>query len=309
MGILKDLTGNRYGRLTVLNRNEKNDKQNKPLWICRCDCGNVVVVRGTSLKCGDVKSCGCLLKEIVSSNGIKNSKNLIGKKFGRLTVNNRVGSDKNRNALWKCSCDCGNEIEARTSDLLKGSTLSCGCLRKEIAINNSKSRVIYNNYTIEKDFVKFKAHNSNHDVLVDLDDYEKVKKYSWYESKHGYIYTRIDKKWIFLSRLIMNVENINDRQITIDHINHNTYDNRKKNLRVANQSEQNMNQGIQGNNTSGVTGVSWKEKIGKWQAQIGYRGKVIYIGVFDKLEEATKARREAEIKYFGEFNYKDSTRS
>lgn len=54
--------------------------------------------------------------------------------------------------------------------------------------------------------------------------------------------------------------------------------------------------------------MSWKEKIHKWQAQIGYKGEVIYLGVYDALEDAQKARREGELKYFGEYNYEDSTR-
>ena len=64
MSRLIDLTGNRYGRLTVLKRSENrvsaNGRQHR-CWLCRCDCGNEVIVNGEYLKSGDTKSCGCLM--------------------------------------------------------------------------------------------------------------------------------------------------------------------------------------------------------------------------------------------------------
>ena len=60
---LVDLTGQRFGRLTVLRRYEKNSSQGKPLWLCECDCGNETVAAGYSLKSGNTKSCGCYKTE------------------------------------------------------------------------------------------------------------------------------------------------------------------------------------------------------------------------------------------------------
>lgn len=61
-------------------------------------------------------------------------KDEVGKKYGRLTVIERAGSNASGYALWKCKCDCGNECIARGDCLRSGQTKSCGCLRKE-AIN------------------------------------------------------------------------------------------------------------------------------------------------------------------------------
>ena len=58
---LKDLTGKRFGKLLVMKLAGKLN--NRAAWLCKCDCGNLVIVRGNSLKSGDTKSCGCLLKE------------------------------------------------------------------------------------------------------------------------------------------------------------------------------------------------------------------------------------------------------
>ena len=62
MGKFIDLSGQRFGRLTVIER-AANDKHGEPRWLCRCDCGNHVIVLGSSLRSGHTKSCGCLQRE------------------------------------------------------------------------------------------------------------------------------------------------------------------------------------------------------------------------------------------------------
>ena len=60
-------------------------------------------------------------------------KDIKGMKFGRLIVVEYYGADKHKNALWECQCDCGNTSIAKTHNLMKGATRSCGCLQKEKA--------------------------------------------------------------------------------------------------------------------------------------------------------------------------------
>ena len=60
-----DITGNKYGRLTVLRYIGKNKKSNKHMWECRCDCGNIVIVPLAGLRGGHTKSCGCLQKDTI----------------------------------------------------------------------------------------------------------------------------------------------------------------------------------------------------------------------------------------------------
>ena len=59
---LIDLTGQRFGRLVVLERAE-NAKDKHPQWLCKCDCGNTKVVKGSHLRKGDIVSCGCYARE------------------------------------------------------------------------------------------------------------------------------------------------------------------------------------------------------------------------------------------------------
>lgn len=65
----------------------------------------------------------------------KNRKNLIGKKFGKLTVIEDTGKRKSRRPIYKCLCDCGNYCEILGKYLLSGDTKSCGCFNKGNAHN------------------------------------------------------------------------------------------------------------------------------------------------------------------------------
>lgn len=75
-----DLTGQRFGKLVVLKRSNnyiQPSGQQKTQWLCKCDCGNEVIVRGHSLKHGDTKSCGCLnSKKVIERNKNNNKKNI-----------------------------------------------------------------------------------------------------------------------------------------------------------------------------------------------------------------------------------------
>lgn len=76
---LIDLTGQRFGRLTVLYRAEENKTANalkggaalRPRWVCKCDCGETTTVIGANLRAGMTKSCGCLRRETSAENGRK----------------------------------------------------------------------------------------------------------------------------------------------------------------------------------------------------------------------------------------------
>ena len=96
---MKNELGNRYGKLVVFSRGE-NDNNGKARWYCQCDCGNTILVRGTDLRRGKTKTCGC--------SSIKAEESLIGEKFGRLTVLECAGRDTSKKILYKCQCDCGN---------------------------------------------------------------------------------------------------------------------------------------------------------------------------------------------------------
>ena len=91
----------------------------------------------------------------------------------------------------------------------------------------------------------------------------------------------------------------------IDHINGNTLDNRKNNLRICTNRENTSNRTKLGtNNTSGILGVRFDNRRNKWYADIQYKGKCIFLGYFNIKEDAIKARIDAEKSYFKEFKSK-----
>lgn len=127
-----DLTGQTFGRLTVLKRDTEK-KAAAVYWICQCECGKIKSIRGSSLttKNKPTRSCGCLAKE----NHAIDTSSLIGQQFGRLTVLKRnldVPYGKKYESQWYCQCSCGNIVSVRYSALVHQKTRSCGCLKKEM---------------------------------------------------------------------------------------------------------------------------------------------------------------------------------
>lgn len=132
----KDLTGKSFNKLTVL---EKTDRRatTSILWKCLCDCGNITFVRGTSLKNGNTKSCGCLQSALLSKPLDSNIK------YGRLIILNQVKerSPSDGSIVYECLCDCGNRINVASCRLRQGTIKSCGCLKKENGIKSQKNNI------------------------------------------------------------------------------------------------------------------------------------------------------------------------
>lgn len=87
----------------------------------------------------------------------------------------------------------------------------------------------------------------------------------------------------------------------IDHINGNPSDNRISNLREAKNFQNSRNRLAQRNSKTGILGVSWSKAARKFRVQIKANGEIIHIGVFSTVKEAAAARKNAELKYHGEF--------
>ena len=172
MGKFIDLTGQKFGRLTVIKRAENKGRQVS--WLCKCECGNEKVIVGSSLKNGATTSCGCLQKDITSK---RKSKDLTGQKFGRLTVIERKESDKHKNVLWLCKCECGNEKVIRSSDLKSGKIVSCGCLRSEK--NSEKMKEQMKKQWQDEDYRKMKSEKAKEQMQKQWQDEEMKWKMSY----------------------------------------------------------------------------------------------------------------------------------
>lgn len=151
-----NLIDQKFGYLKVL-KGVGTNKRGDFLWLCECDCGNKVIVRGAALTFGCTKSCGCLRKERVSE---ACRSNLIRQKFGRLTVIKFSHIGEHRNSYWICKCDCGNEIIISGNHLKSRITKSCGCLQKEIAIKMGKNKIGKNNPSFKHGLSHTKAYKN-----------------------------------------------------------------------------------------------------------------------------------------------------
>jgi hypothetical protein len=88
-------------------------------------------------------------------------------------------------------------------------------------------------------------------------------------------------------------------EMVIDHRNHDTLDNRRTNLKITTHAENNQNKPKpMSTNTSGIRGVYWHDRVGKWRAKITKNGITTYLGYFDSLEKAREARKKAEKELF-----------
>ena len=297
-----DLTGQKIGKLTVLHECEPRGK--KRYWHCFCECGNEKDIRMDKLTSSNpTKSCGCLIGETASKIHFVD---LTGQKFGRWTVISCHGKNNFGEHLWNCKCSCGTEKIVLGHSLTNGHSQSCGCLKNELSGDRNKK---YNIYDLSGEY-GIGYTSKGEEFWFDLEDYDKIKDYCWLINDRGYVIARDcknDGKNISLHWIIAG-------QKYVDHINGSKtlFDNRKCNLRTTKLSEfstkNNRNRKRISSNTSGVTGVTWCAEIQKWRAYIGVNYKHISLGYFTNFEDAVKARKQAEEKYFGEWSFDNSQR-
>ena len=240
-------------------------------------------------------------------------KDLTNMTFGKLKVIKRVEDIKdkkgyNHNA-WECECLCENKthIIALGSKLLSGGKTSCGCDVKEKIKKVAFERRKRNNYDLTGEYGIGWTSNTNEEFYFDLEDYDKIKDYTWgHSSQHnkpdGYLTTTVENridgkrkaKTIFFHKKVVDYP-------IVDHKNRNKLDNRKENLRNATSSENSTNVGLKSNNTSGFIGVGLFKKSQKWYARINVDKVRIFLGQYSSKEDAIIARLKAEKQYYGEF--------
>ena len=155
-----------------------------------------------------------------------------------------------------------------------------------------------NDFIIEKDFCKIALMNRQSKIIayaiIDIEDIEKCKNIKWHIVNK---YTYSDKLG-YLHHLILGKP---PTGFEIDHANGNKLDNRKINLRFCTSSQNNYNQKLRTDNTSGYKGVRFNKHANKWVARIHVNKKEIHLGCFDNLIKAIDVRNQAALKYHGEF--------
>lgn len=146
-----------------------------------------------------------------------------------------------------------------------------------------------------------------YEAIIDADDVHLVEKFNWHAlvKKHTVyaVYTTPrdahgKQQAILMHRVLMNAP----ADIQIDHWDGDGLNNRRTtNLRLATHQQNNQNQRVRGDNTSGIKGVSWHARSKKWRAGIRLNGKLNHLGLFTDLSEAAAAYATASSELHGEF--------
>lgn len=129
----KDLTNIRFGRLVALYPTEEKSVSGV-VWHCKCDCENEIDVPSNRLSQKITRSCGCLLKETTAIKGKNKAADLTKRKFGRLTALYPTSKRDSSFIVWHCECECGNEVDVSSRNLISENTISCGCYRVELGL-------------------------------------------------------------------------------------------------------------------------------------------------------------------------------
>lgn len=308
IAVFKDYTGEKINNWIILKHLGFN-KHGESIWNAECDCKHKTEVEKVLSSLKRFGKCSTCVKDEKLE---ERKKELIGQTYGKLTIIDYYGYRDDlvtKAPFWTAKCDCGSpkEIIATIYDIKKQRIASCGCLLEEYnkkysSINGSK-RKKYNEFIEKEDY--YIGISDNGEFLFDKDDYEKIISMNRYWSINNldYVLCKINNKEYQLHRYIMGLGFYDaENDIIVDHIDGNTLDNRKSNLRITHRKHNPKNTVLYANNTSGHKGISWHKDRQKWQVGIQVDKNNIYLGIFDNLEDAVEVRKEAEIKYFGEFS-------
>lgn len=205
-----------------------------------------------------------------------------------------------------CHCGCGN-----ITTVSSHSDRRCGAVKDKPRSYLRGHVVAQGRPNIEQPTdtsIRLIPLTNGHATIIDASDYEWLSRWRWMaqvsvqKGKKVYYACRDVRKGGKVTKYSIHGLIIQPREgFVADHIDGDTLNNRRSNLREASPEENAQNRGMLANNKTGVHGVSWNVAHRKYAVYLGYKGKNMYLGEYVCLEEATRVRAEAEEKYYGKF--------
>lgn len=213
--------------------------------------------------------------------------------------------------MFKCEI-CGREIFKKNR--LGGYTLCSKHMHQffkygKFLDNIQRTNQDLNDFRwIDKNIIEFDVYYQNNtycdSFIIDAEDLKKVQFKKWRKDSNNRIITGNCTKnnpRRELSHIIMNVSIEDSKNTVIDHINGNTKDNRKNNLRICSQSENVLNKHFMTNNKTGFIGIYYSNSKERYVAEIKRNKVKCYLGQFKKIEEAIYVRYVSELLVFKDF--------
>ncbi|MCD8355067.1 MAG: transcriptional regulator [Clostridia bacterium] len=235
-------------------------KHGAVIWRCRCDCGKVILIETRKLKSGVMQSCGCCEQK-------RSMADLVGQRFGRLVVVEKTEKrSKNRYVIWRCQCDCGNIVETTRNKLLSGNTTSCGCAKTPPLkdwIGKRFGRLEVLTYVGKDRGCHMWRCRCDCGKVIET---RQSNLQSGCTTSCGCKRSPPDILHFVDGTCVELIQS--------------------KNISKA--------------NTSGIRGVYFDKRRKKWIAQIMFKGKCYYLGGYNKIENAVKARQRGE-EMFSDF--------
>ena len=266
MGKFEDLTGKTFGELKVLGIYDRS-KYGMIRYKCLCSCGKEIIVHSGNLRKGTSKSCG------------HNKKiEMIGKKFGKLTVIKEAGKSKAGEIMYICRCECGTEKVINGCNLRRGYITSCrgkGCYQNKK--HGMRDTDIYKKYQD----MKYRCNRKDNKIY----GARGIKVCDEWQGENGFAnFLEWSKNNGYIEGLSLDRMDVNGNY-------------EPSNCRWVKWLIQAENKRVQHNSKTGVSGVITRGN--SFSVDISVKGKRKHIGSFKTLEEAKEARKEAELKYWG----------
>ena len=250
--------GYRIGHLRVEEATSQH-KNGYTIWRCRCDCGGEILLDTRTLQRGTITDCGC------NTNVKPGQRDITGQRFGLLIAQYPLPErDASGSTVWHCRCDCGGEIDAPLHQLTAGYRKSCGCLSHpplKDYLGKRFSMLTVTGYAGKEDgqhLWRCKCDCGKETVVRQTNlQSGKTKSCGCLQEK----------------QLLENLKLCEGTSVTILEAG-------RRRLRPT--------------NTSGVTGVYRNRRTGRWCAQITFKRKTYYLGVYEKKDDAIRARKRGE---------------